>query len=191
MQDALLRHISKFVALTPEEQESVLPFLQPLRFRKKEVLFKEGKVCQEQFFVVNGCLHMYFVNEKGVDQTTQFAIENWWISDHYSLCNNLPSTFNIQAVETSDIIVIDTVAMEQMLKVCSKLERYFSKMYQKAYAASQMRMRILNDYSREQMYLLFVQHFPDFVQRVPQYMLASYLGFTPEYLSEIRRRRIS
>lgn len=191
MHDALLQHICKFVPLTPAEKELVIPFFQPRRLRKKEVLFKEGRLCQEQFFVVKGCLHMYFVNEKGIEQTTQFAIENWWISDQYSLCNKVPSSFNIQAVETSDVISIDNGAMDQMLLDCPKLERYFSKMYQKAYAASQMRMRILNDYSREEMYLLFVQHFPDFVQRVPQYMLASYLGFTPEYLSEIRRKRIS
>ncbi|WP_223815814.1 hypothetical protein [Adhaeribacter rhizoryzae] len=78
-----------------------------------------------------------------------------------------------------------------MLHQHPKLERYFRMIYQRAYAASQMRIKYLYDLSREELFYHFLDHYPDFVQRIPQYLLASFLGFTPEYLSEIRSKKRS
>ncbi|MGV3540028.1 MAG: Crp/Fnr family transcriptional regulator [Rufibacter sp.] len=98
----------------------------------------------------------------------------------------MPTQFCIQAVEASEVLVLEHAAQEALLKNVPKMERHFRCIYQRAFAASQMRIKYLYDYSREELYHHFHQHFPEFVQRVPQYLLASFLGITPEYLSEIR-----
>lgn len=189
MSDALIKHIEQFVALKSRDREILNKALKPRPVKKKEYLFKEGEVCHSNYFVVKGCLRLFFINGKGTEQITQFAIENWWMSDYMSLDRQRPSTFYLQAVETSEIISCDTVQFEKLILEIPELERYFRIVQLKAYAAAQFRIRYLNELSKEKIYRHFVSLFPDFVQRVPQYMLASYLGFTPEYLSELRNKR--
>jgi len=191
MSDSLQTHIRKFIAIDDEEFEETLPFFRSISLRKKENLLVEGQVCKSNYFVVKGCLRMFFVNEKGVEQTVQFALENWWLSDYTSFSTQKPSAFSIQAVEKSEVMAIDFAANETMLAQHPCLERYFRLVHQRAHAAAQYRMKYHYDHSREELYHEFARLFPEFVQRIPQYLLASYLGFTPEYLSEIRSRRLS
>ena len=150
----------------------------------------EGKICHDNYFVVKGCLRMFFINDKGVEQTIQFAIENWWLAEYVSFETHQPSQFYIQAVEKSEILAISYQAQEEMLLQFPRMERYFRLIHQRAHAASQSRIKSLYGFSREEMYYHFCRRYPAFVQRVPQYLLASFLGFTPEYLSEIRSKRI-
>lgn len=131
---------------------------------------------------------MYFINEKGIDQVTYFALENWWLSDYMSLLMHSPSQFYIQAVENSEIVFLEQHKQEELFRRLPQLERYFRIVMQRANAASQMRVKYFHDYSKEENYLAFTTQFPSFAQRIPQYMLASYLGITPEYLSELRKK---
>jgi CRP-like cAMP-binding protein len=140
------------------------------------------------YFVVKGCLRKFFTNEKGVEQTTEFAIENWWITDTFAYERQIKSDFCIQAVEKSSILVIDLQSQELLLKKHPVMERYFRMIYQRAYAASERRIRYLYEMSREELYVHFSTLYPWFIQRIPQYLIASFLGFTPEYLSEIRAK---
>lgn len=191
MSDSLGKHIRKFIAIDEEELADALTFFRPISLTKKENLLVEGQVCRSNYFVVKGCLRMFFVNEKGVEQTVQFAIENWWLSDYTSFSTQKPAVFSIQTVEKSEVIAIDSAANEAMLTQHPCLERYFRLVHQRAHAAAQYRMKYHYDHSREELYHEFARLFPEFVQRIPQYLLASYLGFTPEYLSEIRSRKLS
>jgi len=100
----------------------------------------------------------------------------------------LPTDFFIQAVEPSEVLRIDNLSQEQLLRAFPKMERYFRFIYQRAFAASQMRIKYLYGLSKEAFYHHLNEQHPEFVQRMPQYLIASYLGFTPEYLSEIRKK---
>ena len=133
---------------------------------------------------------MFFVNKKGVEQITQFALDGWWISDYQSFINNSPSEYSIQAIEDSRIISIDNQNLEILLSKIPRLERYFRIMMQKAVAGAQLRSKLLYEMSKEEFYVHFSTSFPEFMMRVPQYMIASYLGLTPEYLSELRKKNI-
>jgi CRP-like cAMP-binding protein len=162
-----------------------------MTLRKKQNLLEEGKVCKANYFVTEGCLRMFFVNEKGVEQTVQFALENWWLADYNSFTAQKPSGFYIQAVEPTAVLTLDYNAQEELLKAYPQMERYFRLVHQRAHAAFQFRIKMLYGSSREENYRLFISSYPAFVQRIPQYLLASFLGFTPEYLSELRKRNIS
>lgn len=182
-------HLRKYISLTEDEVELLLSSIKPLVVAKKDYLLKEGQICKANYFVEQGLLRMFFINNKGIEQNTQFALENWWIADYMSLAKQAGSHFYIQSVEASTIIAIEHHKQDQLLSELPQLERYFMLMMQRAYAASQMRVKFFHIYSKEENYRQFVHLFPDFVQRIPQYMLASYLGLSPEYVSELRKKQ--
>jgi CRP-like cAMP-binding protein len=185
------QHIGKFVELNEAEFSEIFSYFETADIRKKANLLTEGQLCKSNYFVLKGCLRKFFINNKGVEQTTEFAIENWWMTDNFAFEHQLKSEFYIQAVEPATILVIDHNSQEKLLEKHPKMERYFRFVYQRAYAASQMRIKFLYDYSKEAYFHFFNSKHPEFVQRVPQYLLASFLGFTPEYLSEIRKKNRS
>lgn len=185
-----IAHIRKFVSLSDEEGEVLMEYVLPMEVRKKELLMREGEVCREMIFVEKGCLRMYFVNEKGVEQTSYFGLENWWLADFMSYDRQQPSQFAIQSVEASVLWTVRQDKYDALVKALPQMEKYFRIIFQKAYAAAQMRVKFYYDQSKEETYREFARMFPEFVQRIPQYMLASYLGLTPEYLSELRRKHM-
>ncbi|GAB3503271.1 hypothetical protein GCM10027341_32110 [Spirosoma knui] len=191
MSAILKAHIEKLLQNALPDYEGIERFFVPVVLHKKQNLLTEGTICRSNYFVVKGCLRMFFVNEKGVEQTVQFALERWWLADYTSFSAQSPSGFYIQAVEPSEILSLTHSAQEELLQTYPQLERYFRLVHQRAHAAAQFRIRILYGYSREALYHQFVRRYPEFVQRIPQYLLASFLGFTPEYLSELRGRSAS
>ncbi|WP_343605129.1 Crp/Fnr family transcriptional regulator [Fluviicola sp.] len=185
------QHLEKFISISDEEFETILTYFTPLQVSKKENLLQEGQVCRQHYFVLKGCLRKFFINEKGVEITTEFAIETWWLTDNKSFEFQSESPFSFQAVEKSEVLVIDFHSQEKLLQDFPVMERYFRFVYQRAYAAVQMRLKFLYNYSKDELYFHFIRLHPEFVQRIPQYLVASYLGFTPEYLSEIRKKKRS
>jgi CRP/FNR family transcriptional regulator len=186
----IINHINRFVSLNDTEVAILLPYLQFRSVKKKEHLLKEGQICTANYFIAAGCCRCYFINDKGIEQTFQFGIENWWVTDYASLENKKPSHFYIQAVENSTLIFIDKSISEELFAKLPKLERYFRILLQRLNAASQLRIKYLFSFSGEERYNHFNNSYPEFVQRIPQYMLASYLNFTPEFLSKIRAKKL-
>lgn len=190
MPHLLYKHIRKFTDVSESEFNEIFSFFEVLSVKKKEMLLNENQLCRRNFFVVKGCLRLFFTKETGVEQTTQFAIENWWMTDNLAFQTQQASSFNIQAIEKSEVMAISYETQEKMLAKHPLMERYFRKVYEKAFATQQLRVKYINDYSGEELYRHFASEQAAFLQRVPQYMLASYLGFTPEYLSEIKKKHL-
>ncbi|MCE1198672.1 MAG: Crp/Fnr family transcriptional regulator [Marinilabiliales bacterium] len=188
MQVNLAQHIQKYITLSDHEIHRLSEFTETIHLKKKAWVLQENSVCHHWYFVEKGCLRMFFINSKGVEQITQFALEGWWITDFNSFLNKVPSAYAIQTIEASTIVSIHQKVLEQMLAELPGLEKYFRLVLQKAVAASQHRAKLSYEMSKEEFFLHFSTSFPDFMQRVPQYMIASYLGLTPEYLSELRKK---
>jgi len=184
-----IAHIRQYVELSEQEVEILERYVEPVELKRREFLVTEGQVCRCNYFVEKGCLRMFHINGKMVEQTTQFALETWWLSDYFSFSKQKPSGYSIQAIEKSLIVAIDYQRQDELFAEIPKLESYFRIMMQRALAASQLRVKLIYEFSKEEMYTHFVTSYPQFFQRVPQYMIASYLGLTPEYLSELRKRR--
>jgi len=185
----LIQHIRKYIDFSESEAAVFNSYIETHQLKKKELLLTENKVCKSIYFVEKGCLRMYFINKKGAEQISQFALEGWWISDYQSFNNYTPSDYSIQAIENSIIVSIDKQNLDNLLIEVPQLERYFRRMLQKDVAGAQLRSKLLYEMSKEEFYLHFSTSFPEFMQRVPQYMIASYLGLTPEYLSELRKKK--
>jgi CRP-like cAMP-binding protein len=191
MIEHLITHIRKFCSIESEKLSLLEPFFDYRTYKKKELLLKEGHRCYEKFFIAKGCVHVYYLSRNGIEQTTDFAIENWWTSDFMAFQDDSTAAFSIRAIETTEVLCITANSQRRLLAEVPELNEYFHFVFQKSYAASQMRIKFLYELSKEELYRHFGQHFPSFIQRVPQYLLASFLGFTPEYLSEIRKKYLS
>ena len=189
MYPELLAHINKFVKLTPEEERLLCDNIEPKKLKKKELLLEAGKHCHGNYFVVKGCMRLYFINNKLNEQILQFGIENWWITDQDSLMTGSPANCYIQAIESSELLLLPEKKCVDLFEQIPHLESYFRIMIQKAYVAAQRRIGFIFNQTEEERYHSFISQFPGFVQRIPQYMLASYLGFTPQFLSRIRAKK--
>jgi len=184
----LAAHIRHYAPLS-ESEETLLPqYIKYVTIHKKDYLLKEGQICHALYFVVKGCLRMYFIQENGVEQTTQFAIENWWMGDYFSYGLQKPSRFHIQAAENTEILLLHHETAQQLYKAIPALESYMRQMAERAYGAAQQRLFIIYGLSAEERYRQFIDKYPSFAQRIPQYMLASFLGVTPEFLSKLRSK---
>ena len=191
MYEVLFQHIEKFITLEPSDIDTLESCLHISTIKKKEHVLKEGQFCNTMYFITKGCMRQYIINAKGTEQTLQFGIENWWITDYLSYHNHIPSHFYIQAIENSEVIAIEKPVLESLLIQIPKLERYFRIVSQKSFGAAQMRIKFLFTMSAEERYHHFNNLNPEFVQRIPQYMLASYLDFSAEFMSKIRAGKIS
>ncbi|GAA4307345.1 Crp/Fnr family transcriptional regulator [Mucilaginibacter gynuensis] len=190
MYPQLLDHIGRYVKLSTDEQELLCRKLEFKSFKKKEYLLEAGKLCQGNYFVLKGCIRQYFVNTKLNEQVIQFGIENWWIADQDSLLNKQPSTTFIQTVEASEVLLLSEKHREELFREIPLLESYFRIMMQKSFVAAQRRIGYMFNMTDEERYRHFSKLFPAFLQRVPQYMLASYLGFTPQFMSRLRAKKV-
>jgi CRP/FNR family transcriptional regulator, anaerobic regulatory protein len=185
-----INHIRKYIELDDNSIGLLLKYISLLKLKRKEFLMKEGQVCNSLYFVERGCLRMYFINDKLNEQITQFALEHWWMADHFSFLDNKLSPYFIQTIEKSEILAISAASFEALVTELPQMERYFRMIMQRSVAASQLRNKYLYEMSKEEFYQHFSTSFPEFVQRVPQYMIASYLGLTPQYVSELRKKKL-
>lgn len=189
MYSKLFAHIRRFVPLTAADEVLIGKYVRFEKLKNKDFLLKTGQVCGSTYFVVEGCLRMYLETDSGMDQILQFAIDDWWMSDYSSFESLTPSAFSIQALGDTDVVILEKKNHDALLKTLPQIERYFRLILQRAYSATLMRIHFIYNFSGEERYRRFAGSFPDFVQRIPQYMLASYLGFTPEFISKIRGKK--
>ncbi len=188
MYELFFQSFNEKVSLTAEEQEVIRNYLTPKKIRKKQYLLQEGDICKSSAFVEKGALRAYSVDNNGAEHIIQFALEGWTISDMYSFLTGEPATYNIDALENSELVIIDKSAHENLLQKVPKYETFTRLQITGAYIAMQKRINSTNSLSIEERYLDFTKTYPNIVQRVPQHMIASYLGLQPETLSRIRRK---
>ncbi len=188
MHKQLLNDISGFIDLSKEEQDSFFSLLQPRKLRRKQYLVQAGDACRYECYVLKGCLRQYYVDESGSEHTVMIAIENWWTSDMYGLITGNASLTNIEAMEDSEVLLIEKNDFEKLLSLVPKFEKFFRIKLQRAFVAHQKRIIENISMPAEQRYINFTQQYPSIEQRVPLKYIASYLGITPESLSRIRKQ---
>jgi CRP-like cAMP-binding protein len=188
MYELFFREFNKKITLTLEEQDLIKKYLTPKKLRKKQYLLQEGDVCKFIAFVEKGALRQYSLDESGNERIIQFALEGWTISDLYSFLTGETATYHIDALEDSELVLISKAAHEELLQKVAKYETYTRLKITGAYIAMQKRLTSIISSPLEERYSSFIALYPDIVQRVPQHMIASYMGLQPETLSRIRRR---
>lgn len=187
MAERLREHLERRVLLSDREYETIRSFFTPRRLRKRQFLLQEGKVCRELAFVLDGCLRAYTVDAKGEEHILQFAIEDWWISDLESFLGGTPSSQTIDALQDSEVLLLDVKARDALMAAVPAMERFFRLLLEANYVATRRRIAETLSVSAEDRYLSFLKTYPSLVEQVPLGQIASYLGITPQSLSRIRK----
>lgn len=188
MKDQLKRYLEKYVNFTHLEVDEIYEKLTVKKFRKKEFLLSEGEICKNYYFIINGLTRSFYIDEKGNEKITQFALENWWVTSLESFIKNTPSYLSIQAVEETTALMLHKEVLAKLYISNPKLERLFRMITENMLISFQRKNDIYLQMSSKERYKDLIKHFPGFAQRVPQYMIASYLEITPEYLSQLRKK---
>ncbi len=190
MNKQLLAYISNYVNLNEEEKEILSSKLNHRRYLKGQFVVQHGDICKYESFVLSGSLKTFYLDNNGQEHIVAFSIENWWTADLGSFIAQSPADYNVQCLENTELIQFSYNNLQELYKELPKIERFFRIIIEKAYVASQK--RIINNFSltAKGRYLKFREQYPQIEQRVPQYMIASYLGITKEFLSTIRSQLI-
>lgn len=188
MYEKLYKSIHEHVTLTDKEWEVCKKNFRTRSLRKKQFLLQEGEICDDIAFIEEGALFSYSTDEKGNQHVMQFGFDGWWIADLHSFFTKTPSTLNIETLEDSELLLIDRKHHEQLMDTVYGYERYQRIIIQNAYVAIQQRLENALGLTAEEKYSRLLDQNPEFMNRVPLHLVASYLGMSPETLSRVRRQ---
>ena len=183
----LLRHIEEKAPLREADKQSIAGYFVRKRLRKRQFLLQEGEVCRNLAFVAHGLLKSYTLDANGQEHISLFAWEGWWVSDFKSFLFEEQAILSIDALEPTEVLLIDRANYERLLLEVPAMERYFRILYQNSLVTKDRRLIVSNTYTAREKYLQLITTYPHIAQRVPQHLLASYLGLTPETVSRIKR----
>ena len=188
MLDHFFDKLSKVITLTEADKAIFRQYVIVKKLRKRQYLLQEGEICKSVAFVSKGMLRSFLVDEKSNEHIIQFAPEDWFISDLSSFITGDYSQLNIDAVESSELILISRTAHTYLENTVPEFFKFNYMQYRGAYIALQKRITDMFTLSTEEKYTKLLNIYPDIMQRVPQHMIASYLGLTPETLSRVRKK---
>ena len=188
MLDNFFNKLSQQITLTEADKAIFKEHVHVKKVRKRQYLLQEGEICKSVAFVNNGILRSFLVDEKSNERIIQFAPKDWFISDLYSFITEDYSKLNIDAVEDSEVILINKPAHVYLENAVPGFFKFNYMQYRGAYIALQKRLTDMFTLSNEEKYTKLLDIYPDIMQRVPQHMIASYLGVTPETLSRVRKK---
>ncbi len=185
----ILNNIRRYVSLTSEEESKLTAIIKTSRVKKKQLIIQPGFVCQSRTYIVEGAFRVFYLDDDGKEHTVSIGIEDWFVTDFYSYINQEPALNYAEALEDSIIFQMSYEDIEPLCKEIHGLSEYFRLTTEKAFAFS--RRRVISNISKsaEQRYDEYMDNYPHIVNRVPQYILASYLGMSPEFLSKIRKNK--
>lgn len=186
MFDNFISYLTAKIELTPDEISRVEQICRLKKIRRKQYLLQEGDVWRYNAFVSKGLVRTYRVDDKGAEHIFQFSPENWWAGDRYSYLYEQPAKFNIEALEDSEIILIAKGEFEALLDAIPAYNTFHRNLLERSFVVLQNRVIMGNSYTAEEKYNDFIKMYPNILNRIPQHMIASYIGTSPETLSRIR-----
>ena len=184
-----LDNIRRYVPLTDDEVKQQNGIVRTTRVKKRQFLVQPGFVCRDRIYIVEGAFRVFYLDQDGKEHTVSIGIEDWFVSDFYSYITQTPATHYVEALEDSVVLQMGYNEVEPLCAKIHSLSEYFRRTTERAFAFS--RRRVISNISKsaEERYFEYVEQYPQIAMRVPQYVLASYLGISAEFLSKIRSRK--
>ncbi len=185
-----LDYLAQYIRLTSDEEALLLSRVKYRRYWKGQYLVQEGDISYFESFVLSGCLRTYYTSQAGDEHVISFSVEKSWAGDSSGFITQAPAQFSIQCVENTELLQLSYQTLEELYEKIPKLERLFRIIFQKALIASEKRIASNFSLPARERYLDFQKEYPYLEKRVPQYMIASYLGISREFLSKIRNQQV-
>jgi CRP-like cAMP-binding protein len=187
MTEPFYNYLRTKLPITDAQLSQLEPLLKVKKVKKGQILLRVGEVCKYTSFVLGGCLRSYVIDPKGKEHIIQFAPENWWISEQISLLKQEPAMYFIDAVEDTTFLSLDLRFLEEISQIGPDADQFLNRLQLNSLRSFQKRLVSQLSESGEQRYLGFIKTYPTLALRLPLWMIASYLGLTPESLSRIRK----
>lgn len=187
----LLENIRRYVDLSKVEADELTSIITTTRIKRRQFIIQPGFICHSRTYIVNGAFRVFYLDDDGKEHTVSIGIEDWFVTDFWSYINQEPATNYAEALEDSMIFQMQYKDIESLCKKIHPLSEYFRLTTEKAFAYSRRRVISNISMTAEQRYDIYAAKYPQIVHRVPQYVLASYLGMSPEFLSKIRKRKMT
>lgn len=188
MHAALLQEFKKHINLTAEEEELITASFRYKKVKRNQVLVQPPDVAIYEHYVISGCLVEYYVNDEGIQHNLIFAPEGWWTTDLHSFLTGQDSRYHIEALEDTELLIVSKESLDKLLKTIPLLNNYFRILYQNAIIGLEERLLNVLSTKVEERYLRFMKKYPQLQNRLPQYVIASYLGVTPEFFSRMKSK---
>ena len=192
MYDSLIKYFNSYTTtpLNEGEIELIESVFQSKKFRKRQYFLQEGDVCKYSAFIVKGAMRQYTVDDRGEVHIVMLSIENWWATDRESLMKQTPSIYFIDAWEDTEALLVTKAAFMELLAHIPNLSEWMKNLDLNFAIVSQRRLNAAISLSAEKRYHDLEKTYPEFLQRFPLHIIASYLGINRESLSRIRSRSI-
>ncbi len=190
MMSELELYINQCVQLSSDELREVKALFERKMVPKKTVLLQAGDICKFEAFIIRGCIKTYFIDKKGLEVVLTFSTENWWVSDISSFENQEPTKMFIETIEDTELLFLTPETKYELLEKHPELEKMFRLMVQHHLNSYQERLFGNIAHTAQERYQNFLKKFPALPQRIPQHLIASYLGISPEFLSRLRKRKL-
>lgn len=186
----IIQNMEKIISLTDEEKELILSKIELNQYKAKTVILHAGEICKHSYFVKSGILRSFTINDNIVEHVLQFACEDWWIGDMYSLISQKPGNLFIEVNEDAEVALLSKENQEELYHKIPKLERFFRILTENSLVAHQERLMDNLSLTAEERFEKFCSKYPTLIQKVPQKQIASYIGVTPEFFSKMKGKML-
>jgi CRP-like cAMP-binding protein len=187
--ETLFRYIEKksYLSLNEDEKVHIQEKFRLKKLRKKQYFLQEGDVCKCMGFIVKGATRMFMVDQNGHEHILRFAVEEWWAGDYESFKLLSPSLYYVEAVEDVDMLMVTNAQLEHLTRTIPAITAMMDAITRKSVITNHKRIQASISLTAEERYDDLSRTYPEFLQRFPQGMIASYLGISGETLSRIKK----
>lgn len=184
----ILDNISKHITLSEEEKSLFLSKTETKKVKAKTMLLNAGEISKYSYFVNEGILRSFTINDNIVEHILSFACADWWIGDMYSLISKKTGHLFIEVIEDAELVLLSRENQEELFHKIPKLERFFRILIENSLVANQERLMDNLSLSAGERYEKFISKYGSLQQRIPQKQIASYIGVTPEFFSKMKAK---
>ena len=179
------------ISISEESVNKITEHFTIKSYRKKEYLLQFDNISRSEFFITSGCVRTFVTDFNGVEHNIFFSTENYWAGDLQSFINQTPATYSIQALENTEVLAISGESWKKLVSESPDFTEYSRLLFRNAVIAQQNRILQNLSYTAKERYRHIIEKHPELIQRIAQKHIASYLGITPEFLSMIRKEKLS
>src|SRR5690606_41492901 len=182
---AINDYVNRCGVFSAEDMKAFNNLLEPRSIKKKQLLLREGEICNFEAYIAKGCLRSFYIDENGSEVILQFSVEDWWVSDIGSFHDRTPSLLYIEAVEDSELLTLNPASKEELLARVPQFERVFRLMIQRHVSALERRLIRTIAKTAEERYVEFIRQYPNIALRESLHYIATFLGMSSQFISNV------